>query len=235
MDSQSLVLFPLWYAAFLLSLTCHEAAHAWVARLGGDDTAYEAGQVSLNPWPHLRREPVGTIVVPLMTYFLFSSSVHWMMGWASAPYSPDWELRHPRRAAAMSIAGPAANFLLFGLAFAALKLGLGSGAWVEPDQLLLDQLVKPAAGTFPALEGIGRFLSVVFCLNLILWLFNLIPVPPLDGAGVVSGFSAPLRGFYARIRAMPVMSVVGILLAWKLAPIIVSPALGLAVAFLHGG
>ena len=107
MDAQTLALFPVWYAAFLLSLTCHEAGHAWVARRGGDDTAYLSGQVSLNPWPHIRREPIGTILVPLVTYFTGTS--RWMMGWASAPYDPRWEDRHPRRAAAMSAAGPAAN------------------------------------------------------------------------------------------------------------------------------
>jgi len=232
MEPQTLALFPLWYAAFLLSLTCHEAAHAWVARIGGDDTAYHAGQVSLNPWPHLRREPVGTVVVPLVTYFLS----HFMMGWASAPYDPFWEQRHPRRAAAMSIAGPGANFALFAIAFLALRAGLGGGVWVPspPGQRLLDQLVSPAAGAPAAAEAVGRFLSVVFCLNLILGVFNLIPVPPLDGASVVSGLVSPLRTLYDRARAMPAMSLVGMLVAWRLAPSLLRPAFELAVTFLYG-
>jgi hypothetical protein len=117
MDPHVIALLPLWYAAFLLSLTCHEAAHAWAARRGGDDTAYLAGQVTLNPVPHVIREPFGTVLVPLLTYFTNG----WMMGWASAPYDPRWEARHPRRAAAMSAAGPAANLLLALLAFAVLK------------------------------------------------------------------------------------------------------------------
>ena len=166
MDSELIALLPVWYAAFLLSLTGHEAAHAWVARRGGDETAYLSGQVTLNPWPHVRREPIGTIAVPLVTFFLYG----WMMGWASAPYDPRWEDSHPRRAAAMSAAGPAANVFLFALAFIALKGGLAAGWWVPPSQasLALDRLVEPAAGMPAVLEAIGRFLSVLFCLNLIL-------------------------------------------------------------------
>ena len=70
MNAPDPALGPLWYIVFLLAITCHEAAHALAAKLGGDDTAYEAGQVSLNPVPHIRREPFGTVVVPLLSYFL---------------------------------------------------------------------------------------------------------------------------------------------------------------------
>ena len=76
MSPDQFVLLPLWYAVFLLSLTCHEAAHALAAHRGGDPTAYLGGQASLNPLPHVRREPVGTIVVPALS-FLF-------MGWNKA-------------------------------------------------------------------------------------------------------------------------------------------------------
>ena len=85
-----------WYAAFLFSTCCHEAAHAWAALRLGDPTAYLGGQVSLDPRPHIVREPIGTVVVPLLTFVL---TRQWMMGWASAPYDPAWADRHPRRAA----------------------------------------------------------------------------------------------------------------------------------------
>ena len=117
MSHNDLVLIPLWYAVFLLSLTCHEAAHAFMAYRGGDPTAYAGGQVTLNPLPHIQREPFGTIVIPLITFV----SMGWMMGWASAPYDPLWEDRHPRRAAAMAAAGPAANAILALMALLALK------------------------------------------------------------------------------------------------------------------
>jgi hypothetical protein len=94
------------YVVFLFSTTCHEAAHALVAKLGGDTTAALGGQVSLNPIPHIRRSPFGMVVIPIIS-FLFSGG---MIGWASAPYDPSWERRHPRRAAWMALAGPAANF-----------------------------------------------------------------------------------------------------------------------------
>src|SRR5262249_21161916 len=155
----ALALFPLWYAAFLLSLTSHEAGHALVAHWGGDDTAYQSGQVSLNPWPHMRREPLGTILAPLITY-LFNG---WMMGWASAPYDPRWEDRHPRRAAAMSAAGPAANFVLCAVAAMVLKIGLGAGVWVHPplEEITLDRLVMAGPGAAKAIDATGRFLSVL--------------------------------------------------------------------------
>src|ERR1700747_1129130 len=97
-----------WYVAFLFSTTCHEAAHALVAQLGGDPTAALGGQVSLNPVPHLRREPRGIAILPILSFLMPKR----MFGWASAPYDPVWEGRHPRRAGLMALAGPTANFLL---------------------------------------------------------------------------------------------------------------------------
>src|SRR5271169_1105799 len=96
------------YIVFLFSTTCHEAAHALVAKRGGDSTAALGGQVTLNPIPHIRREPFGMVLVPILSY----ATSGWMMGWASAPYDPNWQQKHPRRAAWMSLAGPAANFAL---------------------------------------------------------------------------------------------------------------------------
>lgn len=228
MDAQTLALFPVWYAAFLLSLTCHEAGHALVARWGGDDTAYLSGQVSLNPWPHIRREPLGTVLVPILTYFTGSS--RWMMGWASAPYDPRWEDRNPVRAAAMSAAGPAANFILFAIAFAILKIGLQSGVWIPPDDgIAIDRLVAAAPGAAHFVDGAGRFLSVVMGLNLILGIFNLMPVPPLDGASVLAGLVPPVRDVYRKLRAVPAFGLVGIIIAWRVSPYVVGPVLTAAV------
>ena len=97
-----------WYLIFLFSLVAHEAAHAFTAWRLGDPTARKGGQVTLNPLPHIRREPIGTVAVPLVSYLIGG----WMIGWASAPYDPEWARRNPRRAALMSFAGPAANLLL---------------------------------------------------------------------------------------------------------------------------
>ncbi|MDP9340474.1 MAG: site-2 protease family protein [Acidobacteriota bacterium] len=155
----------IWYVAFLFSTTCHEAAHALVAKLGGDETASQGGQVSLNPIPHIRREPFGMVLIPLLSYFINQS----MIGWASAPFDPLWERRHPRRAGWMALAGPAANFSLMFLAVVGLRVGSHFG-WLGMD---------PATGR----PGIAFLtLIVFFSLNLLLGTFNLLPVPPLDGS-----------------------------------------------------
>jgi len=80
-----------WYLAFLFSTTLHEASHALVALKLGDDTAHRGGQVTLDPIPHIQREPVGMVVVPIVSYLLGG----WMIGWASAPYDPEWAGRNP--------------------------------------------------------------------------------------------------------------------------------------------
>jgi hypothetical protein len=66
MTPQFLILGVIWYIVFLFSTTCHEGAHALIARIGGDPTAFHGGQVTLNPWPHIRREPFGLVVVPIL-------------------------------------------------------------------------------------------------------------------------------------------------------------------------
>src|SRR5437868_13266963 len=101
LTGEFLVAGLVWYIVYLLSTTCHEAAHALAAKIGGDLTAFHGGQVSLNPRPHVTREPFGMVVVPLISYFLGGG----MIGWASAPFDPYWQQRYPHRAAWMSLAG----------------------------------------------------------------------------------------------------------------------------------
>ncbi len=158
----------IWYVAFLFSTTCHEASHALAAKLGGDETAALGGQVTLNPIPHIRREPFGMVVIPLLAFFMSRS----MIGWASAPYDPLWERRHPRRAAWMALAGPAANFSLMLLAAIGIRVGAAMH-WLHSN----------AAGTGYDLPTTA--LLAFFFLNLLLGTFNLLPVPPLDGSTAV--------------------------------------------------
>jgi Zn-dependent protease len=153
------------YVVFLFSTTCHEAAHALVAKLGGDTTAALGGQVSLNPIPHIRRSPFGMVVIPIIS-FLFSGG---MIGWASAPYDPLWERRHPRRAAWMALAGPAANFSLMLLATLAIRGG-------RTFQLFHRDPQSGSPNLF------FTILTTTFLMNLLLGTFNLLPVPPLDGS-----------------------------------------------------
>ena len=168
----------IWYIAFLFSTTCHEAAHALAAKIGGDSTAAKGGQVTLNPVPHIQREPWGMVVIPLISFAL--SKGQSMFGWASAPYDPLWERRHPHRAALMALAGPATNYLLMILAVIGLRLGTAMH-WLGSD---------PATGRrdFPSVV-----LLVFFTLNLLLGTFNLMPAPPLDGSSVIMLFMSENR------------------------------------------
>jgi hypothetical protein len=84
MTPEFLILGLIWYIVFLFSTTCHEGAHALIARLGGDPTAFHGGQVSLNPLPHIKREPVGLVIVPILSYLI----AHWMIGLARHTIQP---------------------------------------------------------------------------------------------------------------------------------------------------
>jgi Zn-dependent protease len=225
LDPHLILLLPLWYVVFLLSITCHEAAHAWAAYQGGDPTAYLGGQVSLNPLPHMQREPFGTILVPLISFFLFSGQGgRWMIGWASAPYDPYWEDRHPTRAALMAAAGPAANLVLCLVGFLVLKLGLINGWWsLAYEATTYDQIVIASEQAGSRWLGLGRFCSVLFSLNLILCLFNLLPLPPMDGASVLSGFVPAARRLRERIGANPMLGLIGLVLAWNVFPYVLRP------------
>jgi Zn-dependent protease len=168
LSPEILVLGFISYIVFLFSTTCHEASHALVAKWGGDSTAALNGQVTLNPIPHIRREPWGMVVIPILA-FLFMRG---MIGWASAPFDPAWERRYPKRAAVMALAGPAANFILMFIGAAGLRIGSSLG-WLhwqpgEPPNFVIVTLY------------------VLFSLNLLLGVFNLLPLAPLDGsAGIM--------------------------------------------------
>ena len=199
----------LWYLAFLFSTVCHEGSHALAGKIGGDPTAFEAGQVSLNPLPHLRREPIGLLLIPILSY-IFNG---WMMGWASAPYDPNWERRHPRRAGLMALAGPAANCTLMLISGIAMRLGLRAGVFQIPNQPSYDSLV---VATNPEQLGfLASLVSIFFLLNLILFTFNLLPVPPLDGSTGIALFlpeqtAVRVLDFYRTSG----LGFAGILVAW---------------------
>ena len=226
--------FGIWYAVFLLTLTLHEAAHALVAWLGGDDVAYRGGQVSLNPLPHIQREPVGTILFPIFTFAMSG----WMMGWASTPFDPAWGERHPRRMAAMSAAGPAANLVLAIAAFAVVRGLLAAGLFAVPEAIGFGRLIEPIAGTPEGsmAHPIAFCLSVALNLNFLLFLFNLLPLPPLDGAGILSGlFPDTVGAALKRLGANPMMGILGLFLAWQVFGLVYAPAFRLLVGLLYSG
>jgi Zn-dependent protease len=204
-----------WYLVFVFSTTCHEAAHAYIAHRGGDDTAYLGGHVTLDPIPHIRRSPFGMVVVPILGSLLGGM----MIGWASVPVDPHWARRHPKRAAVMSLAGPATNLLLAIIALIAFK--------VLQSQGIFDN-IEPRS----ALGAVRMALFALLLLNVSLAVLNLIPFPPLDGAGVAEGLSPRTAGsFYEKMRETPMLQLIGLVVVWRLFPFIIEPvqmqALGL--------
>jgi len=154
---------------FVLSVVVHETAHGLMALWCGDPTARERGRLTLNPWPHV--DLVGSLLLPALL-FLFRSP--FLFGWAK-PVPVDWgRLRDPRNdPVKVALAGPAANGLL-ALAFAAMARLVPATVAAGPGAALLAPLRDMALA------------GVVW--NCALGLFNLIPVPPLDGSAVLMRF-----------------------------------------------
>lgn len=212
------------YLVFLFSTTCHEFAHAYAAMKGGDTTAYEGGQVSLDPTPHIRRAPFGMVVIPLIS-LIFTGFV---IGWGASPYNPHWASRHPRRYGWMSLAGPLANIVLASVAwvgmvvlvkYEVLVFALGV---VEFHSLVL----PPGEALNTPLGALASVLSVTFSLNVLLAVLNLLPVPPLDGAGVVEGFWPRGAGSWiTKARETPLFGILGLIVAINVAPLIWLPLL----------
>lgn len=229
MDSDLFALGALWYVVFLLSTTCHEAAHALISKRGGDPTAAHGGQVSLNPVPHIQREVFGMVIVPLLTF----ATAGWMMGWASAPYDPRWAYRYPRKAGAMALAGPAANFTLAIIAGLGIRLGLATGFFTAGEFVRFAQVVSGPEGIA---EAVAVLLSIMFSLNLLLGVFNLLPVPPLDGfsaLGLILPESAA-RSLGELSRRFGMLSIIGLLIAWQFFGELYTPVFRSAIRILFG-
>ncbi len=163
----------------ILAITLHEAAHGYAALALGDDTARVAGRLSLNPLRHVDR--VGTILLPgflLIFQLLTIHRVVFMFGWAKPVPVSAWKFRDPRRGmAAVAIAGPAMNFFLAWVG--ALLLPAPHGM-TGPGVDYLDAVVAQ----HPVL---ALFLFYFMLTNLVLGLFNLLPIPPLDGGRIAVG------------------------------------------------
>ncbi len=208
---EQLPLALLWYFAFLFSTVLHEAAHGYVALRLGDPTAYHGGQVTIAPWPHIRREPFGTVLVPALSFILGG----WMIGWASTPYDPVWARNYPRRSAWMSLAGPLSNLILVLAAALSIRLGVALDLFYAPDSVNFSHIT--AATQEGIFSAVATFLSIFFSLNLILFLFNLIPLPPLDGSGAIPLFLGEENARrYLDFIQNPGFMFLGIFLAWRI-------------------
>lgn len=187
--SVDLYTISLWVLPVLLAVTLHEAAHGLVAWKLGDDTAYRQGRVSANPFRHI--DPFGTVILPGLLIF---SQSPFLFGYAKpVPVRPQ-NLRNPRRDSMLvAAAGPVANLLI-----ALVSAVLIRAALALPDE---------------ALEWTGRNLLNSVGLNLTLAVFNLLPIPPLDGSRVVLGaLPRRLAQGYAQLFRYGLLLVVGIIL-----------------------
>ncbi len=203
MDINNLVQTVLIYALpVLFAITIHEAAHGYVARALGDNTAYLLGRVTLNPIKHV--DLMGTIVMPLLLYFATAGA--FLFGYAKPVPVNFGHLRHPRRDMVwVALAGPASNFLqalLWAIAYTLLV-----GATLNERFFL--EMCK--AGVL---------------VNLVMWAFNLFPLPPLDGGRVLVGLlPRRLAWSFSRIEPWGFFIVMGLVLAgivstWWLRPLI---------------
>jgi Zn-dependent protease len=169
------------FIVLLFSLTIHEMAHAWTADRLGDPTARLLGRVSLNPLVHA--DPIGTVLFPLIS--MVSGAM--LIGWAKPVPVTLRYLRHPRRDyMIVAAAGPVSNLIL--AVFAAILLAIVP---VSPQTLGESNVSVP----------IAALLSRLVQLNVLLAIFNMIPIPPLDGGNVLAGLLPPnLASVFNKVR-----------------------------------
>jgi Zn-dependent protease len=182
-----------WLLPILIAVTFHEAAHGFVAHLLGDDTAWRLGRVSFNPFKHI--DPFGTIILPALLLFARSP---FLFGYAKPVPVNFRALKHPRRDSILvAAAGPAMNLLLATLAALAFHLvAYMSGV----AQVFIFENLKNAV-----------------VLNVILAVFNLLPIPPLDGGRIIVGLLPnPLARPFSRLEPYGLILLIGLLIVLPL-------------------
>jgi len=198
---QTILIFAL---PVLFAITIHEAAHGYAARHFGDNTAYVMGRVTLNPLKHV--DPVGTILMPLILYFATSGA--FLFGYAKPVPVNFGQLRHPKRDSVwVALAGPVSNFVqavLWGVVFTLLMAGGISERFF---------LEMAKAGVL---------------VNLVMWAFNLFPLPPLDGGRVLVGLLPPRQAYaLARIEPWGFYIVMALVLTHVVSNLWLSPLISL--------
>ena len=195
----------------LFAITLHEAAHGYAARYFGDLTAWQMGRVTLNPWPHV--DGLGTVLMPIMLYFATSGA--FLFGYAK-PVPVNWgRLRHPKRDMVwVALAGPAINLaqaLIWGLVWMVLPtIGVQERFFVEMCQ----------AGVL---------------VNVVMFAFNLFPLPPLDGGRILTGVLPWKQAmFFARIEPYGFYIVMTLVLLGVINQVWMQPVMGLTLALIDG-
>lgn len=202
------------YAVLLFAVSLHESAHAWMAYRFGDPTGKRQGRITLNPIPHI--DPVGTIIIPAMGVVADTA----LFGWAKPVMVDPYNLRNPRRANIfISAAGPASNILA---AFAAVVL------------FLILKSMGVTAGGGIVIDILKLIFYHFIALNIYLTIFNLIPIPPLDGSWILEPF---LRGdalyYYRKIKPYGFIIIILLIFVGVL-DLIARPILSLVTSILRG-
>jgi len=214
--SNPLYNFFIWIAALLVAITIHEFAHAWMSDRLGDPTARIAGRVTFNPLAHL--DPFGSVLLPLILLIIRSPFI---FGWGKpVPFDP-FNLRHPRRdAAIISFAGPAANLIL--ALFLSVIVHLGY-LFLDSQAYMLIKILTP-------------FIT----LAIILAIFNLIPIHPLDGGKILVGL-LPERiayqwdGFLQKWGFFIILFLIFPFFGFSLVAVIISPIINFLLSLLLPG
>jgi Zn-dependent protease len=193
----------------LFAISFHESAHAWMANRCGDPTARMLGRVTLNPLKHI--DPFGTVLLPLIAMLTGFP----VLGWAKPTPVDPRNFRHPVRDDILtSVVGPISNFIvatgaLLALAVIAFTSHLGEAIVQRMPRVYPDHIELLAAQTNSFLMPITLFAYELMVINIVLGVFNLIPVPPLDGSHVLRHFLPdPLRRVYDTVGWLGLLALV---------------------------
>lgn len=218
-----IILFQL--IAFLFAISVHESAHAWMANRQGDPTARMLGRISLNPIKHI--DPIGTVLLPLIAMLTHFP----VIGWAKPTPVDPLNFKNPVRDDILtSVAGPVSNFIV---ATGATILLAAIAAMAPGGRMLVRETISGFMQENVALTPVALLLYQFLVINVLLAVFNLIPIPPLDGSHVLRHvLPEKLRQVYDSLGMFALMALVffggGLLMS------LIRPVLGLYISVLMG-